>query len=120
MGLQTTGVTDASNAFDGDLNTAATITTSETEFIHFKAYIGGEDTFLFQIKLGASTIGSSLAIEGLTSNDTWQPINDIDLDADKTVTVKVPDAQVYKDADGYINLRAFLGQWPRLGHCFHL
>ena len=108
MGFQTTGVPDASNAFDGDQNTAATITTSETEFIHFKAYIGGADTFLFCIKLGASTIGSSLAIEGLTSNDTWQPINDIDLSVDRTVTVKVPDAQVHKDADGYINLRAFL------------
>ena len=108
MGLQTTGVTDASNAFDGDLGTAATITTSETEFIHFKANIGGEDTFLFQIKPGASALGSILAIEGLTSDDTWQPVSDIDLDADKTVTVKVVDAQAYKDADGYINLRALL------------
>ena len=108
MGLQTTGVTDASNAFDGDHGTAATITTSETEFIHFKSYIGGADTFLFRIKLGASAPGSSLAIEGLTTDDTWQPVSAFDLDADKTVTVKVADAQVYKDAYGYINLRAFL------------
>jgi hypothetical protein len=108
MGFQTTGVTDASNAFDGDHDTAATITTAETEFIHFKAYIGGADTFLFQIKLGASPLGSRLAIEGLTVGDTWQPVSAIDLDADKTVTVKVADAQVHKDADGYINLRALL------------
>ena len=106
MGLQTTGVTDASNAFDGDHGTAATITTTETEFIHFKAYIGGADTFLFRIKLGSSTPGSSLAIEGLAADDTWQSVSAIDLDADKTVTVKVVDAQAYKDADGYINLRA--------------
>ena len=108
MGLQTTGVTDASNAFDGDLDTAATISTTDTEVIHFKAYIGGADTFLFRFKLGASTPGSSLAIEGLTPDETWQPVSAIDLDADKTVTVKVVDAQAYKDADGYINLRAFL------------
>ena len=108
MGPQTTAVSDASNAFDGDHGTAATITTSETEFIHFKAYIGGADTFLFCIKLGASTLGSNLVIEGLTADDSWQPVSDIDLSADRTVTVKVPDAQVYKDADGYINLRVFL------------
>ena len=105
MGPQTTGVTDASNAFDGDYGTAATITTSETEFIHFKAYIGGADTFLFRIKAGVSTIGSSLAIEGLTAEDVWQPVSDIDLNADKIFTVKVVDAQDYKDTDGYINLR---------------
>jgi hypothetical protein len=108
MGFQTTGVLDASNAFDGDLGTAATITTSETEFIHFKAYIGGADTFLFRVKPGASTIGSSLAIEGLTVDDTWQPVSAIKLDVDKTFTVKVTDAQVYTDIDGYINLRTFL------------
>jgi len=107
MGFQTTGVLDASNAFDGDLGTAATITTSETEFIHFKAYIGGEDTFLFRVKSGASTIGSSLAIEGLAADDTWQFVSDIKLDDDKTVTVKITDAQAYKDADEYINLRAY-------------
>ena len=86
----------------------------ETEFIHLKAYIGGADTFLFRIKLGASALGSSLTIEGLTVDDTWQPVSAIDLDADKIVTVKVADAQVYKDADGYINLRALLvnGQSP--------
>jgi len=106
MGLQTTGVPDASNAFDGDLDTAANISETDTEVINFKAYIGGVDTFLFQIKLGASTPGSSLAIEGLAADDTWQPVSAIDLVADKTVTLKVSDAQVYKDADGYINLRA--------------
>jgi hypothetical protein len=108
MGPQTTGVTNASNAFDGDLVTAATITTTDAEVIHFKAYIGDADTFFFSVKLGASTIGSSLAIEGLTADDAWQPINDIDLDADKTVTVKITDAQAFKDSDGYINLRALL------------
>jgi len=114
MGPQTTGVTDASNAFDGDLDTAATISTTDTEFIHFKAYLGGADTFLFRIKAGVSTIGASLAIEGLTAEDVWQSVSDIKLDADKTITVKVPDAQAYKDADGYINLRAMLvnGQGP--------
>jgi hypothetical protein len=114
MGFQTTGVTDASNAFDGDHGTAATITTAETEFIHFKAYIGGVDTFLFRIKLGASLRGSNLVIEGLTPDGNWQPVSNIGLDADKTVTVKVVDAQAYKDADGYINLRALLvnGQSP--------
>jgi hypothetical protein len=108
IGPQTTGVTDASNAFDGDYGSAATITTSETEYIHFKAYIGGADTFLFRIKAGVSTIGSSLTIEGLTEEDAWQLVSDIALDTDKTVTVKVVDAQDYKDADGYINLRALL------------
>ena len=108
MGLQTTGVSDASNAFDGYHDTAATITTAETEFIHFKAYIGGADTFLFRIKLGASLLGSNLVIEGLTPDDNWQLVSDIGLDADKTVTVKITDAQTYKDADGYINLRALL------------
>ena len=63
--------------------------------------------FSFESNWGPRHLGSSLAIEGLTADDTWQPINDIDLDADKIVTVKVADAQVYKDADGYINLRAF-------------
>jgi hypothetical protein len=114
MGPQTTGVTDVSNAFDGDQDTAATIATTDTEVIHFKAYIGSADTFLFRIKLGASALGSRLTIEGLTADDTWQLVSDIDLDADKTVTVKVADAQVYKDSDGYINLRALLvnGQSP--------
>jgi hypothetical protein len=114
MGPQTTGVTDASYAFDGFHDTAANISTVETEFIHLKAYIGGANTFLFRIKLGASALGSRLTIEGLTADDTWQPVNAIDLNADKIVTVKVADAQVYKDADGYINLRALLvnGQSP--------
>jgi len=114
IGPQTTGVTDASYAFDGFHDTAANISTAETEFIHFKAYIGGADVFLFRIKLGASALGSRLTIEGLTAGDTWQPDTAIDLNADKVVTVKVADAQVYKDADGYINLRAILvnGQSP--------
>jgi hypothetical protein len=105
MGLQTTGVPDASNAFDGFDDTAATLSAAVTEFIHFKAYIGGADTFFFRLKLGASTPGSSLDIEGLAADDTWQFISDIDLVADKIVTVKVVDAQAFKDAAGYINLR---------------
>jgi hypothetical protein len=114
MGLQTTGVADASYAFDGFHDTAANISTAETEFIHFKAFIGGADTFLFRIKLGASIPGSSLAIDGLAADGTWQFLSGIGLDADKIVTVKVADAQVYKDADGYINLRArwINGQGP--------
>jgi len=108
MGFQTTGILDAFNAFDGDLDTAATIFTSDTEVINFKAFIGGADTFHFRIKLGASTAGSNLVIEGLTPDDNWQMLSDIGLDADKTVTVKITDAQTYKDADGYINLRALL------------
>jgi len=113
MGFQTTGVIDAFYAFDGDHDTAATITTAETAFIHFKAYIGGADTFHFRIKAGVSTIGSSLAIEGLTAEDAWQPVSDIDLDDDKSITVKVTDAQIYTDADGYINLRALLANGQR-------
>ena len=105
MGLQTTGVPDAANAFDGFNDTAATLSTAVAEFIHFKAYIGGADTFFFRIKLGASTLGSNLDIEGLAADDTWQFISDIDLVADKIVTVKVVDAQAFKDAVGYINLR---------------
>ena len=114
MGLQTTGVADASYAFDGFHDTAANISTAETEFIHFKAYIGGADVFLFQTKLGSSIPGSSLAIDGLAADGTWQFLSGIGLDADKIVTVKVADAQVYKDADGYINLRArwINGQGP--------
>ena len=114
MGLQTTGALDASNAFDGFHDTAATLSTAVTELIHFKAYIGGADTFFFRIKLGASTPGSSLDIEGLAADDTWQFISDIELDADKIVTVKVVDAQAFKDTDGYINLRVrwFNGQSP--------
>ena len=79
MGLQTTGALDASNAFDGFHDTAATLSTAVTELIHFKAYIGGADTFFFRIKLGASTPGSSLDIEGLAADDTWQFISDIEL-----------------------------------------
>jgi hypothetical protein len=106
MGSQTTGVSDASNAFDGDPDTAATIMTADTEFIHFKAQIGGAGTFFFKIKVGASTAGSTLAVEGLaTADGTWQAIDSIDLSTDQTVTVKVTDAQLYKDAAGYINLR---------------
>jgi hypothetical protein len=106
MGSQTTGVPDASNAFDGDPDTAATIMTADTEFIHFKAQIGGADTFLFKIKVGASSAGSTLAVEGLAAADgTWQTVDSIDLSADQTVAVKVTDAQLYKDAAGYINLR---------------
>jgi hypothetical protein len=105
MGFQTTGVPNASNAFDGFHDTTATLSTAVTEFIHLKAYIGGEDTFFFRIKLGASTPGSSLDIEGLAVDDTWEFISDIDLDADKIVTIKVVDAQAYRDTDGYINLR---------------
>lgn len=114
MGSQTTGVTDASYAFDGFHDTAANISTAENEFIHFKAYIGGADVFLFQTKLGASIPGSSLAIDGLVEDGTWQFLSGIGLDADKIVTVKVANAQDFRDADGYINLRArwINGQGP--------
>ncbi len=114
MGIQTNGVADAFYVFDGDHDTAATMSTAEAEFIHFKAYIGGADTFLFQIKLGAAGLGATLAIEGLTADDGWQPVSDIGLDVGKTVTIKVTDAQDYKDSEGYINLRALLvnGQSP--------
>lgn len=105
MGAQATGVTDASNAFDGDSDTAATIMAPDTEFIYFKAYIGIADTFVFGIKLGASTPGSRLAIMALTSNETWQPVSDIDLGSDKNVVEKINNAQNYKDTEGYINLR---------------
>lgn len=106
MGTETKGVPDASNAFDGDHETAATIMTPDTEFIHFKALIGGVDTFLFKIKLGASTPGSMLAVQGLNSGDTsWRPVSDVTLEADQIATVKVTGAQDYKDEQGYINLR---------------
>lgn len=107
MGTQTTGVTDAANAFDGDHDTSATIVTPDTEFIHFKAFIGGADTFQFNIKVGASTVGSKLAIQGLYTGDTtWRPVSDIGLtDTENTVTVKLSVAEDYKDTQGYINLR---------------
>jgi hypothetical protein len=105
MGIQTTGVPDASNAFDGDLDTAATISTPDTEFIHFKAYIDNEDTFFFNIKIDITTSGLELAIEGLASDGSWQLVNTIDLDAAKSITQRVMDAQLYKDPQGYINIR---------------
>ena len=108
MGSQTAGVVDAYYAFDGDHDTAAMITTDETASFHFKAYIGGEDTFLFKIKLGASALGSILSVEGLVTNGNWQSVNDVDLFDDKTVAIRVVDAQTYKDAEGYINLRTTL------------
>jgi hypothetical protein len=107
MGPLTAGVPDASNAFDGDLDTAATITTTDTEFIHFRAYIGGADKFIFKIKhSGATTPGSKLAIDGLDSDGRWQPVIDVDLQTERVVTVKVSDSQDYKDGEDYINLRA--------------
>lgn len=108
MGSQTAGVVDANYAFDGEHDTAAIITTDITASINFKAYISGENTFLFKIKLGTSSLGSILSVEGLVTDGNWQSVNDIDLLDDKTVTVKVVDAQTYKDAKGYINLRVTL------------
>lgn len=107
MGRQTTGVPDASNAFDGDRDIAATLMTADTEFVHFKAHVGGAETFLFKIKIGASASTSSLAIEGLDAEDTWRSIDSIAADADKTVLVKItePQLSIYLDAEGYINLR---------------
>lgn len=105
MGGQATDVSDAANAFDGDIDTAATITTPDTEFIYFKAYLGGADTFLFKIRMGASTSGSKLALQGLATNGAWQPVSDFDLDSVKTVSVKISSAQSYVDAAGYIHLR---------------
>jgi hypothetical protein len=107
MGTQTTGVTDAANAFDGDLETAATIVTPDIEFIHFKAYIGGAETFIFKIKFGgASPAGSKLAVQGLTGDSTWRPIGDIGVNGtENTMTFKVTNPQAFKDSLGYINLR---------------
>jgi hypothetical protein len=105
MDSQTTGVPDASNAFDGDNDTAATIMTPDTEFIHFKAYIGGADTFIFMMKLGVSTSASKLALQGLSSNGEWQPVGEYGLDSDQTTKVTISNAQDYLDAEGYINLR---------------
>jgi hypothetical protein len=109
MGSLTSGVIDASNAFDGDNLTAATIVmpNTDSDFLHFKAYVGTEDTFLFKIKLGGTAVsGLSLSIEGLATDGFWQPISIIFLFADTIVTTKITDAQTYKDAEGYINLRA--------------
>jgi hypothetical protein len=108
MGAQTTGVTDASNAFDGDMNTAATIMAPNTEYIYFKAHIGTDDLFFFKMKIGAvSTSGSNLSIEGLTADGAWQKVNDTFLYAEKTITIKITNAQEFADTQGYINLRAF-------------
>jgi hypothetical protein len=106
MGFETSGVPDAANAFDGDLNSAARITTSDTELIHFKAYIGSVDTFIFNVKVGPSTPGSRLTIQGLATGDIWQPVSDMELDVHKTVTIRIVNAQNYIDTDSYINLRA--------------
>jgi hypothetical protein len=105
MGLSTTGVPDASSAFDGDENTAATIAATDTEFICFKAYLGGADTFIFKMKLGASTSGSNLVLQGLSTSGVWQPAGEYGLNADQTVMVTIGNAQDYLDAEGYINLR---------------
>lgn len=106
MGTQTSGVTDASNAFDGDHGTGATIVTPDTEFIHFKAFIGGAETFFFNIKFGASTAGSKLAIQGLAGDSTWRPIGDIAVEGkENTITFKVTNSQAFKDSQDYINLR---------------
>jgi hypothetical protein len=106
MGFQTTGVPDASNAFDGDLDTAATIMTRRIPNSYtFKAYIGGADTFIFKIKLGASTPGSSLPVEGLALDNTWQLVSNIGLDNTNTVEVTVKAPQDFKDSQGYVNLR---------------
>jgi hypothetical protein len=107
MSSQTTGVTDASNAFDGDMDTAANIMTPDTEYICFKAYIGADNNFFFKIKIGAvSTTGSELAIEGLASDGSWQYVRDVFLYAEKTIIIKIENAQDFTDAEGYINLRA--------------
>ena len=105
MGPQTAGVTDASNAFDGDHDTAATIMTPDTEFIHFKAYIGGVDTFIFMMNLGVSTSESNLVLQGLSTNGEWQPVGEYGLDSDQTIKVTISNAPDYLDAEGYINLR---------------
>jgi hypothetical protein len=107
MGTLTTGVTDASNAFDGDSDTAATIKTDPTEFIHFRAYIGDEERFFFKLKLGGTAIpGTRVEIEGLVGNSAWAYIVNFYLYNEKTVTIEVADAQRYADTEGYINLRA--------------
>ncbi len=107
MGSLTTGVPDASNAFDGDEDIAANIMTPDTEYIHFRAYIGGADTFIVKIKVGASTPGSELAIEGLAADSAWELVGSVALGSSGgTMAVKVDAPQDYKDAEGYINLRA--------------
>jgi hypothetical protein len=115
MGAQTTDVTDASNAFDGDNNTAATLMTPDTEYIYFKARIGTDDRFFFKIKLGGvSTTGSKLSIEGLATAGSWQFVSDVFLFTEKTITVEIANAQDFTDTDGCINLRAYWvnGQSP--------
>jgi hypothetical protein len=107
VGSQTAGVTDASNAFDGDYDTAATIMTPDTEFIHFKANTGSADTFIFKMKLGVSTSGSKLTLQGLSSTGEWQLVGEYGLDSDRTVKVTISNAQDYLDAEDYINLRVF-------------
>jgi hypothetical protein len=107
MGSQTSGVPDASNAFDGDHNTPATIVTPDSECIHFKAHIGNADTFMFMMKLGVSTSGSKLALQGLLSNGGWQPAGEYGLESDQTAKVTISNAQDFIDTEGYINLRIF-------------
>lgn len=107
MGLQTTEVTDASNAFDGDLDTAATMATPDTEFIYFKAFHDGTDLFIFNIKLGASTPGSRMVIQGLSSaNGSWETLSEVPLDYEATVEFKISEPISYMGDGGYISLRA--------------
>ena len=116
MGSQTSeSITDASNAFDGDDNTAATISTTDTEYIYFKAFVGTEDNFFFKIKLGAVSItGSKLVIEKMATDGSWQYVYDVFLYAEKTIIVQMDDVNSFADDKGYLNLRAYWvdGQSP--------
>jgi hypothetical protein len=107
MGAETTGVSDASNAFDGDMDTAATIMTPDTEYIYFNAHIGTDNNFFFKIKIGAvSTSGSKILIEGLAGDGSWQFVSDEFLYTEKTITIQISNAQDFTDTEGYIKLRA--------------
>jgi hypothetical protein len=122
MGFQTSGVPDASNAFDGDHDTAATLITANTEYIHFRAYIGSAETFAFAAKVGGSDPDSTLAFDGRNTSGNWMPITTIPADADKTESILLQDAQNYMGGDGYINLRVMWlnGQSPFIAPIFEL
>jgi hypothetical protein len=111
IGLQTSGVIGAFKAFDGDQAAPAVIERPWAEdghfdYLHFRAYLGDANTFIFRIALGSSTVGSTLVIDGLTSTGEWKNLSAITLDQDKIFNLQIPEAQNYKDGDNYINLRA--------------
>ena len=109
LGPKTVGVTNPQNAFDGDLSTYAIIPWywgegGHQDFLHFISQVSG-NSFVFRIRVKGGTVGS-YTIDLETSPDTWLPVQTITLDLDKTVTISIPNAQNYLDANGYISLRA--------------